>query len=81
MIVEGNTPARNKHVLRNVLAPTHPAWFVLDADADPIAILPILFKKEELRHWWPLRRFPESVMFRRKILLDFLVRPLYNVRH
>lgn len=51
MIVEGNTPARSKHVLRNVLCPTHPAWFVLDSNVDPICVWPILFKKDELKHW------------------------------
>lgn len=48
MCIEGNTPAREKHVIRNP-NPFRNPWFVLDEDDNYISIFH--FKKDELRHY------------------------------
>lgn len=50
LCIEGNTPAREAHVVRN-LNPLRKAWFVLD-DSDRMYILSCFrFNKKELRHY------------------------------
>lgn len=50
MCVEGNTPARDKHVLRN-FNPLRNPWFILDEDDDSFLISCFHFGKDELRHY------------------------------
>lgn len=51
MCVEGNTPAREAHVVRNLLNPFRNPWFMLSENADRHSISVFQFKKEELRHY------------------------------
>lgn len=50
MCAEGNTPAREKHVVRN-LNPFRNPWFVLDEDDDSFRISCFHFNKDELRYY------------------------------
>ena len=50
LCVEGNTPAREAHVIRN-LNPFHNPWFVLSEKADSHYISVFRFNKNELRHY------------------------------
>ena len=50
LCVEGNTPAREAHVLRNLKRPWS-AWFVLNGNEDVIHLTPFKFYKGELRHY------------------------------
>lgn len=50
MCAEGNTPARDKHVVRN-LNPLKNPWFFLDEDDETIWISCFHFYKKELRHY------------------------------
>lgn len=50
MCVEGNTPAREKHILRNI-NPLRNPWFILDEDDETIWISAFHFDKDELRHY------------------------------
>lgn len=50
MCAEGNTPAREKHVIRN-FNPLHNPWFFLDEDDDTFYINVFHFEKDELRHY------------------------------
>lgn len=50
MCAEGNTPAREKHILRN-LNPLRNPWFLLDEDDETIRISCFYFNKDELRHY------------------------------
>lgn len=50
MCAEGNTPAREKHVIRN-FNPIHNPWFFLDEDDDTFYINIFHFEKDELRHY------------------------------
>lgn len=50
MCAEGNTPAREKHIVRN-LNPLHNPWFFLDDDDETIWISCYRFNKDELRHY------------------------------
>lgn len=50
MCAEGNTPAREKHVVRN-LNPLRNPWFILDEDDETIWISCFRFNKDELRHY------------------------------
>lgn len=51
MLAEGNTPARDIHVLRNFRNPFSSPWFYLDEDADVLLLTPFYFKANELKHW------------------------------
>ena len=51
MCVEGNTPARSIHVLRNPLNPFRNPWFVLNGDEEVIRAVPFTFHKDELRYY------------------------------
>ena len=50
MCVEGNTPAREMHIVRNP-NPLRNPWFFLDEDDETIWISVFHFKKDELRHY------------------------------
>ena len=50
MCVEGNTPAREAHIVRN-LNPLENPWFFFDGDESVFWISVFHFKKNELRHY------------------------------
>jgi len=50
MCAEGNTPAREKHLVRNP-NPLNNPWFFLDDDDDAFIISCFYFNKDELRHY------------------------------
>ena len=50
LLVEGNKPARNIHVMRNFTSPLRSPWFSQD-DITGISYLSCWFDKDELRHW------------------------------
>lgn len=51
MCAEGNTPAREAHVLRNSANPIRNPWFILDEDDKNIWISGFRFNADELRHY------------------------------
>lgn len=50
MCAEGNTPAREAHIVRN-LNPLENPWFFFDGDESVFWISVFHFKKNELRHY------------------------------
>ena len=50
MCAEGNTPARDKHIVRN-LNPWNSPWFIFDGSENNLRISVFHFNKEELRHY------------------------------
>ena len=50
LCVEGNTPARDIHVIRNVKSLGN-CWFFLDKDDDKISLTASSYEKDELRHY------------------------------
>ena len=50
MCAEGNTPARDKHIVRNLNLLNYP-WFICDASENNLRISVFHFNKEELRHY------------------------------
>ena len=50
LCVEGNTPAREAHVVRN-MNPIRNPWFIMDGDEDEINVNVFKFKKKELRYY------------------------------
>lgn len=50
MLAEGNTPARDIHIIRNFKNPLRSPWFYLDENAE-VLFLPFYYKANELRHW------------------------------
>ena len=50
LLAEGNTPARDIHVMRNFTSPIRSPWFSLD-DLSGISYLSCWFDEDELRHW------------------------------
>ena len=50
MCAEGNTPAREAHIVRN-LNPLEDPWFFFDGDESVFWISVFHFKKNELRHY------------------------------
>lgn len=50
MCAEGNTPAREAHVVRN-LSPLHNPWFFFDGDEKTFWVSLFHFNKNELRHY------------------------------
>ena len=50
LLVEGNTPARDIHVMRNFTSPIRSPWFSRD-DITGISYLSCWFDEDELRHW------------------------------
>ncbi len=51
LLAEGNTPARNIHVMRNFANPFRSPWFTLDDDADMLLLSVFFYKSNELRHF------------------------------
>ena len=51
LLIEGNTPAQDFHVMRNLLNPFHSPWFSLDEDSDVLILGVFRFKPNELRHF------------------------------
>lgn len=51
MCIEGNTPARSIHVLRNPLNPLRNPWFILKGDEKLINTVPFVFHENELRYY------------------------------
>ena len=51
LLVEGNTPARNIHVMRNFENPIRSPWFILDENADHLLLSVFRYKSNELRHF------------------------------
>lgn len=50
MCAEGNTPARDKHIVRN-LNPLDNPWFFFDGSERNLRVSVFHFKKDELRHY------------------------------
>ncbi len=50
MCAEGNTPAREAHIVRN-LNPLENPWFFFDGDESTLWVSVFHFKKDELRHY------------------------------
>lgn len=51
LLIEGNTPAQDIHVVRNFLNPIRSPWFSLDEDAEVLILGVFRFKPNELRHF------------------------------
>ncbi len=51
LLAEGNTPARDIHVMRNLKNPIRSPWFMLDDDADNLLLAVFHYKASELRHF------------------------------
>ena len=51
LLAEGNTPARNIHILRNFENPFRSPWFMLDDDADILLLSVFTYRSKELRHF------------------------------
>lgn len=51
LLAEGNTPARNIHLLRNLQNPWNSPWFTLDEDAESFILSVFYYKKNELRRF------------------------------
>ena len=51
LLAEGNTPAREIHVMRNFENPFRSPWFFLDDDADLLLLSVFPYKSNELRHF------------------------------
>ena len=51
LLAEGNTPARDIHVMRNFKNPFRSPWFILDEDADNLLLAVFLYKADELKHF------------------------------
>ena len=49
LLAEGNTPARNIHVMRNLRHPFRSPWFYLDENADKLRLSVFRFNPDELR--------------------------------
>lgn len=50
LLAEGNTPARDIHVMRNFTSPIRSPWFSQD-DLSGTSFLSLFFNEDELRHW------------------------------
>jgi len=51
LLAEGNTPARDIHLLRNFKNPLRSPWFILDEDSDLLLLAIFPYKGDELRHF------------------------------
>lgn len=51
LLAEGNTPAREIHVMRNFENPFRSPWFMLDEDADNLILSVFHFKASDLKHF------------------------------
>lgn len=51
LLAEGNTPARDIHIIRNIKNPFRSPWFMLDTDADYMILSLSIFHKDELKQF------------------------------
>lgn len=51
MLAEGNTPARDMHLLSNWQNPFRSPWFTLDEDAEWMMLSPFYYNADELHCW------------------------------
>ena len=51
LLAEGNTPAREIHVMRNFENPFRSPWFILDEDADNLLLSVFHYKATDLKHF------------------------------
>lgn len=51
LLAEGNTPARDIHIMRNFENPFRSPWFFLDDDAEVLLLSVFPYKSNELRHF------------------------------
>ena len=51
LLAEGNTPARDIHVVRNLTNPFRSPWFMLDEEADDLLLAVFHYKASELKHY------------------------------
>lgn len=51
LLAEGNTPAREIHIMRNFENPFRSPWFVLDSDADNLFLSVFHYKATDLKHF------------------------------
>ena len=51
LLAEGNTPARDIHIMRNFENPFRSPWFFLDEDAGMLLLSVFPYKSNELRHF------------------------------
>ena len=51
LLAEGNTPAREIHVMRNFENPFRSPWFMLDEEADNLILSVFHFKATDLKHF------------------------------
>ena len=51
LLAEGNTPARDIHIMRNFQNPFRSPWFFLDDDADILLLSVFPYKSNDLRHF------------------------------
>lgn len=51
LLVEGNTPAREKHVLRNPFNPLASPWMFLNEDASQVRLSVFSFTNRQLKKW------------------------------
>jgi hypothetical protein len=51
LLAEGNTPARNIHVMRNFENPFRSPWFMLDEDADNLILSVFHYKATDLKYF------------------------------
>ena len=51
LLAEGNTPAREIHILRNFENPFRSPWFMLDEDADNLILSVFYYKSTDLKHF------------------------------
>ena len=54
LLAEGNTPARDIHIMRNFENPFRSPWFFLDDDADLLLLSVFPYKSNELKYFYPL---------------------------
>ncbi len=51
LLIEGNTPARSIHVMRNLVNPPCSPWFLLDDNAEHLLLDGIPYKATDLKHF------------------------------
>ncbi|MBP3788442.1 MAG: hypothetical protein J6I52_02345 [Prevotella sp.] len=51
LLAEGNTPARDIHVMRNFTNPFRSPWFTLDEDAENLLLSVFHYKASDLKHF------------------------------
>lgn len=51
LLAEGNTPARDMHILNNLEHPFRSPWFILDEDTDDLLLSVFYYHADELKHF------------------------------